>query len=186
MKQLQEEVLMLRDNLKKQDSLFQFANYQAQNSGTLQEEDRKGLFGKNKDKEKGGAGKKKESAAKNVNENHLEAVKDKHSGQTMLKHELSIKKTYNGKGFTDVLSPAKNAIVNSSVTLVLKDKLKENAVLTLETKAEDKGKFYSATVRANNNRHTISLSPRSKFPKGLYYWSLKSGEGKLTGKFYVE
>ena len=104
----------------------------------------------------------------------------------MLKYELRVKKTYNDNGFTKVLSPAKNAIVGSSFTLLLQDKLKKDATLIIETEAEDKGEVYSTTMKANSSRQMVSLSPRSKFPKGLYYWNLKSDEGKLAGKFYVE
>ncbi|MFK7906528.1 MAG: DUF389 domain-containing protein [Chitinophagales bacterium] len=187
LKRLGEEVKQMRDNLKTQDSLFRFATY-TQNSSTdgeQEEDEKKGLFGGNKGKEKNKDKREKESA-NNLNESHLEEVKEKASGQTMLKYELRVKKTYNDNGFTKVLSPAKNAIVGSSFTLLLQDKLKKDATLIIETEAEDKGEVYSTTVKANTNRQTVSLSPRSKFPKGLYYWNLKSSEGKLAGKFYVE
>ncbi len=184
LKRLGEEVKLMRDNLKSQDSLFRFASC-TQNTPQNEEEEteKKGLFGGNKEKNKD---KKDKESANNPNEIHLKEVKEKASGQTMLKYELRVKKTYNDNGFTKVLSPAKNAIVGSSFTLLLQDKLKKDATLIIETEAEDKGEVYSTTMEANSNRKMISLSPRSKFPKGLYYWNLKSSEGKLAGKFYVE
>lgn len=187
LKTLQQEIIQLRNRLNTQDSLSQFASYPTSNESAENKADKGGLFGGNKGRDKPrNKDKKKLEEPTNINEGQLEAVKEKYSGQSMLKYKLSVNKTYNGKGFTKVLSPAKNAIVHNSVTILLQENLKENATLTLETKSGDKGEVYSTTMRANSNRQTISLSPSSKFPKGLYYWQLKSGEGKLTGRFYVD
>ncbi len=191
LKQLGEEVKQLRDELAEQRSSAEFAGYDGTGTSRYadeeEDEDEKegkgGLFGKNKNKEKD---KREDNKVENVNESRLDRIKEESSGQVILKRELRVKKTYNGNGFTEVLSPAKNAIVGSTLTLVLKDKLKENAEIVIETQVEDLGDVYVGTMKAGQNRFTVNVLSRNKYPKGLYYWNLRSGEGKMAGKFYIE
>ncbi|MEZ4887845.1 MAG: DUF389 domain-containing protein [Chitinophagales bacterium] len=189
LKQLGEEVKQLREELKEQTSSVEFANYNGTGSSRYadeeEEEDEKedkggGLFGKNKDKDK------EDKEVANINESRLDKIKEESSGQVILKRELRVKKTYNGNGFTEILSPAKNAIVGNMLTLVLKDNLKEDAEIVIETQVNDLGDVYIGTMKAGTNRFTVNFTPRSKFPKGLYYWNLRSDEGKMAGKFYIE
>ena len=187
LKQLQEEVKTLRDELKEQDSLFRFATYShSSDDGDGEDEEKAGggLFGKNKNKNKDK--KKDDKSVSSVNESRLEEMREEFSGQTILKRELRIKKTYNGNGFTEILSPAKNAIVGSTLTLVLKDKLKENAEVVIETQVEGLGDVYVGTMKAGTNRFSVNVSSRNKYPRGLYYWNIRSGEGKMAGKFYID
>lgn len=191
LKELQEEVIMLRDELKEKSELYAFADkespdtYYSGEDGEEEEDGKGGLFGKKKDKDKD---KKKEDdkSVSSVNESRLEEIREEFSGQTILKRELRIKKTYNGNGFTEVLSPAKNAIVGSTLTLVLKDMLKENAEVVIETQVDGLGDVYVGTMKAGTNRFSVNVSSRSKFPRGLYYWNIRSGEGKMAGKFYID